>query len=174
MHTCGNFAQCRARSSRPVGPVRRVDVGAGIKKKFRDLNGVLWCLLTKAFDAVGRDVLQQRRLMLARRPGSYQRRPIRPKEPIERRHVSGDDGFDCRLELRQGRVRTRERFNMSCESRPALEPVCPRDQELRVRERSRSWSRVSFGQLLPDESFELTCRALDPRSGPRVYGGRLS
>lgn len=92
MHTGGDFAQCRARSSRTVGPVRRVDLGAGIKQELRDVNGVLWCLLTKALDAVGRDVLQQRRLMLARRPRSDQRRPIRPKEPLERRHVSGDDG----------------------------------------------------------------------------------
>jgi hypothetical protein len=112
--------------------------------------------------------------MLARRSSSYQGRPICSKEPIERLHVSGDDGLDSRLELRQGRVRSRERFDMSCESRPALEPVCPRDYELRVRERARFWSRVSRGQRLPDESFELICRSLDPGSGPRVYGGRLA
>jgi hypothetical protein len=58
MHTGGNFAKCRARSSRTVGPVRRVNVSAGIKKELRDFNGVVWCLLTKALDAIGRDVLE--------------------------------------------------------------------------------------------------------------------
>jgi hypothetical protein len=52
--------------------------------------------------------------------------------------------------------------------------VYPRDEELRVGECTRSWMSVNLGQVLPDESFELACGALDPRSGPRVYGGRLA
>jgi len=59
----GNEAQ---RGATAVVNVRTgIDVRAGAKQQFRDLNYVLWCLLTIAFDAVRRDVMKERAAMFA-------------------------------------------------------------------------------------------------------------
>src|SRR6476660_7018693 len=81
---------------RTVRPVRRVDIGTGIEEQRRDVNHVLRRLLTKVLDAVGRDILQKSRLMVARGPRAYQR-GIRTEEAPQSSDVAGDDGLRRRF-----------------------------------------------------------------------------
>src|SRR5262249_28845126 len=142
---------------------RRVDVGTGIEEQFRNVDRVPGRLLTKALDAVARDVLQERRLMVARRPRAYERRVCTEQEP-ERRHVAGDDGLDRGFELRKGRGRARERVDVRGELRPALEPVHARDDILRVGKRTCVRSPAGRGHLLPGEVLNLTDASIEPRT----------
>ena len=77
------------------------------REESRDVHGVFRRPLSIVLDAVGRDVVEQRGAMLARRAHSNEI-GVLSNERFERRHIAGDDRVDRRFELSPSRV-ARER-----------------------------------------------------------------
>jgi hypothetical protein len=78
--------------------------------------------LPKIFDAVGGDIVQQRRAMRTSRPRCDQR-GISSKERLERREIAVNDSISASLKFVALGILTREPLNMICELAPVLEAV---------------------------------------------------
>src|SRR5258708_1971958 len=102
-----------------------VDLGASLDQHLRDRDYVLRSLLSEILDAVGTHILQEGRVMLARRAGSNQVR-ILAKQSLKTCYVAADDGVYRRFELCDGRVLEFQRFQVLRELDPVVEIMMAR------------------------------------------------
>ena len=121
----------RRREAKGVGAAavhvsRRVDVSARAEKELGDFHDIFRRPLAKSFYAVRADVVEQRRMMFARRACADEPRTC-AQQPLECRDVADDDGVDRRFELRDRRTRVLHRVGKCGELIPALEVMFARD-----------------------------------------------
>ena len=131
LHACGNRMDARRREAKRVGAAavhvsRRVDVSARAEKELGDFHDIFRRPLAKSFYAVRADVVEQRRMMFARRACADEPRTC-AQQPLECRDVADDDGVDRRFELRDRRTRVLHRVGKCGELIPALEVMFSRD-----------------------------------------------
>src|SRR5262245_46633921 len=81
----------------------RIALGAGIEQEAENLDGVLWRLLPERFDAVGANVVKQRRVMLAGRAGANQA-GVAAKKTAKRRKVAVANRIGGSFEPRNRRI----------------------------------------------------------------------
>src|SRR5581483_8539811 len=107
---------------------------AGTQQDTGDFHGLLGRLLAKILNAVGADVVKQRRLMRARRARSDQTR-IFAQQPREGRNITLDNRIRRGLEVGDGRILPDNRLDVLLELRPAFKRVLARDYKLRAGQR---------------------------------------
>src|SRR3954470_4724652 len=107
-----------------------VHVRTAIEQQARNFDDIRRRALAKVFDAVRRDVVKQRRLMLAARSLPDQLRRL-IEQPSKRVDVAGDDRIRRLLELRL-RGAVLQRVNVPRELRPTRKPMRTSNQKLRV------------------------------------------
>ena len=129
MNTRGGETERRAAAT--VCRRRRIDVRSRVEQGSSDLDDVRRRQLTPVFDAVGGDVVEQRRLMLARRSRRHEAGVLAQK-PLERLQIARHDGVGRLFEPHDRRLALRERLEVRDELRPARELVHERDEVLGV------------------------------------------
>ncbi len=90
---------------------------------------VFGSFLAVAFDAVGRDVVQERGLMSAGGAGADQIRMV-AQQFFEDHLVAGDDGVGGSFEVAHGGIRAGGGFDVVRELRPAFEALGAGDDKL--------------------------------------------
>ncbi|MBI3695005.1 MAG: hypothetical protein HY238_09240 [Acidobacteria bacterium] len=133
---------------------QRVNFGAGVEQGFRNFNGVFWSLLAVTLDAVGGDVMKQRRAMHrrvkvrdTRRTRSNQFR-IFAQQRFQRGQVTCDNRLHARFELEDRRTVPSNCFDVFRKRGPTLEVVPARDGELSIGQLQRGASNFRVRQVL--------------------------
>ena len=151
--------QTKRRAVAAIGIRLGIHVSAPVEEELGDGDDVRRRRLSEVFDAVGGDVVQQRRAMLTRRT-MVDEAGMRVEEPAQAVEIALDDGVGGGFERRGDRALGGERVDVMRETRPAREAVQPRDEELRAGELERRGLAL---QMLMHESRPLPLDERDDR-----------